>query len=82
MKSDRKRPTGRPSCEPQYLGEQTEVKVTEETVRVYLHAHGYVCKRPTWTDADAKQESKLIMWEKSAGRGLGSRVPQDLNLYP
>jgi len=20
-----------------------------ETVRVYLHAHGYVCKRPTWT---------------------------------
>jgi len=23
--------------------------VTEETVRVYLHAHDYVCKRPTWT---------------------------------
>ena len=23
--------------------------MTEETVRVYLHAHGYVCKRPTWT---------------------------------
>jgi transposase len=33
----------------EYLGEQTEIKVTEETVRVYLHAHGYVCKRPTWT---------------------------------
>ena len=31
------------------LGQQTEVRVTEETVRVYLHAHDYVCKRPTWT---------------------------------
>ena len=33
----------------QYLGQQTGVEVTEETVRVYLHAHEYVCKRPTWT---------------------------------
>jgi transposase len=33
----------------QYLGEQTGIQVTEETVRVYLHAHDYVCKRPTWT---------------------------------
>jgi transposase len=33
----------------EYLGKQTGVQVTEETVRVYLHAHGYVCKRPTWT---------------------------------
>jgi len=32
-----------------YLGQQTDIQVTEETVRVYLHAHGYVCKRPTWT---------------------------------
>jgi len=32
-----------------YLGQQTGVRVTEETVRVYLHAHNYVCKRPTWT---------------------------------
>ncbi|MBA2678793.1 MAG: helix-turn-helix domain-containing protein [Ktedonobacteraceae bacterium] len=32
-----------------YLGKQTGIKVTEETVRVYLHAHDYVCKRPTWT---------------------------------
>ena len=31
-----------------YLGQQTGIQVTEETVRVYLHAHGYVCKRPTW----------------------------------
>ncbi len=22
--------------------------MTKETVRVYLHAHDYVCKRPTW----------------------------------
>ena len=32
-----------------YLGQQTGIQVSEETVRVYLHAHGYVCKRPTWT---------------------------------
>lgn len=32
-----------------YLGQQTGVQVTEETVRVYLHALGYVCKRSTWT---------------------------------
>ena len=33
----------------EYLGQHTAVQVTEETVRVYLHAHDYVCKRPTWT---------------------------------
>ena len=33
----------------EYLGTQTGIQVTEETVHVYLHAHGYVCKRPTWT---------------------------------
>ncbi len=32
-----------------YLGRQSGVMVSLETVRVYLHAHGYVCKRPTWT---------------------------------
>jgi transposase len=32
-----------------YLGQRTGIQVTEETVRVYLHANGYVCKRPTWT---------------------------------
>ncbi len=32
-----------------YLGQHTGIQVTEETVRVYLHANGYVCKRPTWT---------------------------------
>src|SRR6266516_6249593 len=33
----------------EYLGQRTGIKVTEETVRVYLHANGYVCKRPTCT---------------------------------
>lgn len=33
----------------EYLGQQTGIHVTEETVRVYLHAHDYVCKRSTWT---------------------------------
>jgi transposase len=32
-----------------YLGQQTGIQMSEETVRVYLHTHGYVCKRPTWT---------------------------------
>jgi transposase len=31
------------------LGQRTGIKVTEETVRVYLHANGYECLRPTWT---------------------------------
>lgn len=33
----------------EYLGQQTGIHVTQETVRVYLHAHDYVCKRSTWT---------------------------------
>jgi transposase len=33
----------------EYLGQRTGIKVTEETVRVYLHANGYECLRPTWT---------------------------------
>ena len=32
-----------------YLAERTGVAVGAETVRQALHAHGYVCKRPTWT---------------------------------
>jgi transposase len=32
-----------------YLARQTGVAVSQETVRQYLHAHDYVCKRPTWT---------------------------------
>jgi transposase len=33
----------------EYLDKHIGVLVTEETVRVYLHAHDYVCKRPIWT---------------------------------
>ena len=32
-----------------YLCQQTGIQVSDETVRVYFHAHDYVCKRPTWT---------------------------------
>jgi transposase len=32
-----------------YLAAQTGITVSSETVRRALHAHGYVCKRPSWT---------------------------------
>ena len=32
-----------------YLARHTGIAVGGERVRQYLHAHGYVCKRPTWT---------------------------------
>jgi transposase len=32
-----------------YLAAATRITVTAETVRLYLRAAGYVCKRPTWT---------------------------------
>lgn len=32
-----------------YLASTTSITVTAETVRLYLRAAGYVCKRPTWT---------------------------------
>ena len=32
-----------------YLAGVTGITVDPETVRLYLHAHDYVCKRPTWT---------------------------------
>jgi len=47
----------------QYLGQHTGIQVTEETVRMYLHAHDYVCKRPTWTDAGAKPSRRPTTWE-------------------
>ncbi len=40
----------------EYLDQHTGIQVTEETMRVYLHANGYVCKRPTWTDASQSGE--------------------------
>lgn len=32
-----------------YLARVTGITVSEETVRLRLHANGYVCKRPTWS---------------------------------
>ena len=32
-----------------YLAATTGITVTAETVRLYLHAADYVCKRPTWS---------------------------------
>jgi putative transposase len=32
-----------------YLAQVTGIAVDPETVRLYLHAHDWVCKRPTWT---------------------------------
>jgi transposase len=49
-----------------YLSQQTRVTVTHETVRVYLHAHGYVCKRPTWT-LRRKAEEKTDYVGKDCG---------------
>ena len=50
----------------EYLGQQTGIAVTHETVRVYLHAHGYVCKRPTWT-LRRKAEEKADYVGKDCG---------------
>ena len=40
----------------EYLASKTHVSVSLETVRTYLHAHDYVCKRPTWTLKRKAQE--------------------------
>jgi len=50
----------------EYLGQHTGVQVTEETVRVYLHVHDYVCKRPTWT-LRRKAEEKADYVGKACG---------------
>ena len=39
-----------------YLAHKTGIEVNPETVRVYLHKHGYVCKRPTWSMKRKAQE--------------------------
>jgi transposase len=39
-----------------YLAQVTGIAVDPETVRLYLHAHDYVCKRPTWTLKRKAQE--------------------------
>ena len=59
-----------------------ERRVTEETVRVYLHAHGYVCKRPTWT-LRRKAETQAITWETREVRVLlaGATAPEPLPVH-
>jgi transposase len=39
-----------------YLQKQTGIVVDQETVREYLHRHGYVYKRPNWTVQHKAQE--------------------------
>ena len=58
----------------EYLGQQTGVEVTEETVRVYLHAHDYVCKRPTWTLRRKAEEKADDVGNARLGRGSLSWV--------
>jgi transposase len=45
----------------EYLARTTGVTVDAETVRVYLHAHDYVCKRPTWTLKRKAEEQEGYM---------------------
>lgn len=40
----------------EYLGAKTGIWVDQETVRKYLLANDYVCKRPTWTLKRKAQE--------------------------
>jgi transposase len=56
-----------------YLGKQTGIQVTEETVRVYLHAYDYVCKRPTWTLRRKAEEKADYVGNARLGRGALSR---------
>jgi hypothetical protein len=65
---DRTAPTGPPSGEPQYLGQHTGIQVTEETVRVYLHAMA-MSASVSPGDFGAKPRRKLNTWETPQGRG-------------
>jgi transposase len=56
-----------------YLGQHTGVQVTEETVRVYLHAHDYVCKRSTWRLRRKAEEKADYVGNARLGRGALSR---------
>jgi transposase len=56
-----------------YLGQQTGIHVTQETVRVYLHAHDYVCKRSTWTLRRKAEEKADDVGNARLSRGSFSR---------
>ena len=51
-----------------YLAAKTQVTVTAETVRLYLHAAGGVCKRPTWTLKRQAEEQPGFVGHASGGR--------------
>jgi len=73
---DRIQPTGRAARLGQYVGQHTGIQVTEETVRVYLHAHDYVCKRPTWTLRRKAEQKAVTLGNARLGRGSVSRYPR------
>jgi len=75
MRWDRTPPTGRAARLAEYLCEQTGIQVSEETVRVYLHAHDYVCKRSTWTLRRKAEEKADYVGNARLGRGVVSRCP-------
>ena len=58
--------------------------VTEEPVRVSVHAHDDVCTRSTWTDASAKPKRKRMTWEtRGSGEVLvaGTTLPEPLPVH-
>ncbi len=57
----------------QYLGQHTGILVTEETVRVYLHAHDYECLRSTWTLRRKAEQKAEYVGNARLGRGALSR---------
>jgi transposase len=65
-----------------YLAAKTNITVTAETVRLYLRAAGYVCKRSTWTRKCTAEEPPGDV-ETPAGRGDsgGGGVPSPTRNY-
>jgi transposase len=64
-----------------YLGQQTGIQVTEETVRVSLHAHDDVWKRSTWT-LRRKAEEKADDVGNACGERFFSPGQASPNLSP
>jgi len=64
-----------------YLGQQTGIQGTEETVRVSFHAHTSVCKRSPWSLRRKAEEQVEDVGNACASRffELGRADP---NLYP
>src|SRR5262249_28685904 len=56
-----------------YLSEKKAISVSQETVRVSLHANDYVCKRPTWTLKRKAEEKADYVGNARLGRVSVSR---------